>query len=132
MNSLQGEIESIQVQGELSLVKVIVPGAVLSTIVIDTPATAPYLVSSGKVRVLFKETEVIVAKGVNLAISLQNRLPGVILSIEYGELLGKLTLETQAGKVTSIITTNAIRQLELLQGDRVMAMIKTNEIMLSK
>ena len=131
MNSLQGEIESIQAQGALSLVKIMVPGAVLSTVVIDTPATAPYLVSSGKIQVLFKETEVIIAKGADLAISLQNRLPGVISSIEHGELLGKLTIETQAGKITSIITTNAIRQLELVQGDRVTAMIKTNEIMLS-
>ena len=132
MNIVPGKIESVRVHGSLSLVRIKVPGAVLSAVVIDTPGTAPYLAEGGAVKVIFKETEVVIGKGTDHIISLQNRLPGSIRSIEVGELLSKLTLDTEAGGITSIITANAVQQLQLKKGDKVTAMIKTNEIMLSK
>lgn len=133
MNNLKGNIESVTTSGHLSLVKVNVSGITLSAIVIDTPESASYLKEGNALNVVFKETEVIVAKGtVAHQISLQNKILGKINHIESGELLSKVVASTNVGDVTSIITTNAVRQLQLNIGDEVTVMIKTNEIMLSE
>ena len=132
MNTLVGKIENVTVNGSLSLIQVMVQQNLMSAIVIDTPKTALYLKKGNNVKVIFKETEVIIGKGTAHQISLQNKLTGKIAHIESGELLSKLTLETSAGKITSIITTNAVVNLKLKVGDEVTAMIKTNELMLSE
>lgn len=132
MNILKGKIEAITVNGSLSLVHVKVKDTRLSAIVIDTPETVSYLKIGHSIDVIFKETEVIIGMGVEHQISLQNKLEGTVQSIESGSLLSKLILDTQAGQVTSIITTNAVKQLGLQTGSQITAMIKTNEMMLSE
>ncbi|MDN5200111.1 TOBE domain-containing protein [Fulvivirgaceae bacterium BMA10] len=131
MNILKGEITEIESQGNLSLVKIQVGQTVLKSIVIETPATSNYLTRGNPVNVLFKETEVVIGKDINGHISLQNQLLCTINAIEKGKLLSKLTLEYNSEKIISIITTGAVDQLSLQKGDTVMAMVKTNEIMLS-
>ena len=131
MNILKGEIESVSVKNSLSLVKIRSSNIPLSVIVIDTPESAPYLKAGNMVKVIFKETEVIIGKNTSHEISLQNKLTGKITSIDSGELLSKLNINTNAGKVISVITSNAVKQLELEVGSMVTAMIKTNEMMLS-
>ncbi|MBI9064974.1 MAG: TOBE domain-containing protein [Marinilabiliaceae bacterium] len=132
MNVLTGQIETITIQGSLSLVRVLVDQIPLTAIVIDTPETAAYLVPDNVIKVIFKETEVIVGKGGDHQISLQNRLSGRIHAIETGQLLSRLVIDTHAGQVVSVITANAVEQLALKVGSEVTAMIKTNEIMLSQ
>ncbi len=133
MNVLKGKIESINESEHLSLVKVRIGAIFLTAIVIDTFKTAPYLVKDRDIQVIFKETEVIIGKGRSdeHRVSLQNRLEGKISSIVPGELLSKVILATDVGEVRSIITSNAVKQLDLQIGDSVTAMIKTNEMMLS-
>ena len=104
----------------------------MKSIVIETPASCSYLAKGKSVNVLFKETEVVIGKGNNLAISLQNRLTCTIKHIEKGVLLTKLTLATQNTEIFSIITTDAVTQLDLKVGEQVVAMVKTNEVMLSE
>ncbi len=104
----------------------------LSAIVIDTPENSPYLQEGNSINVIFKETEVILGKGNDLEISLQNKINGTVESIENGELLSRLTLQTEVGKLISIITSRAVGQLCLETGSEVVAMIKTNEIMLAE
>jgi len=131
VNILDGEIESIQVNGSLSLVKIKLGDVRLTSIVIDTPDSSNYLKIKNKVKVIFKETEVILGKGENLHISLQNKIVGQVQSIESGALLSKVILKTSAGTITSIITADAVQQLETTLDSKVTAMIKTNEMMLS-
>jgi len=132
MNLLSGEIENLRVKSSLTLVNLKVGQTRLTTIVIDTPETAPYLRIGNSVTVIFKETEVIIGKGTEHHISLQNKLVGTIQSIESGDLLSRLAMDTDAGKVVSVITTNAVNELQLKPGTQITAMIKTNEIMLTE
>jgi molybdate transport system regulatory protein len=131
MNILQGTIDKIKVFQNLTHVRVQVAEYFFSTIVIDTPATAVYLKPGFNVKVLFKETEVVMGKGDLSKISLQNKIQGTIKHVDKGELLSKVILETKIGEIASIITTNAVNQLDLSPGTEACAMIKTNEIMLS-
>ena len=132
MNIITGNIESVAVNQALSLVKVSAGGLHFTTIVIDTPETAPYLVPGNTVKVIFKETEVILSPNANCKISLRNQIPGKIIRIDSDKLLSKLVIDSVVGKITSIITTNAVNQLGLEEGKDVFAMIKTNELMLSE
>lgn len=132
MNSFQGNISDIEVSGSLSLVTVRVNSEIsLKAIVIETPDTAPYLARGTEINVIFKETEVVIGLENNLPISLQNRINGTVASIEKARLISKIVLQTSAGNIGSVISTEAIRQLKLRKGLPVTAMIKLNEIMLS-
>lgn len=132
MNTLVGTITKIETSDSLSLVEVTVGAITLKTILIETDNTAPYLKKGNSINVIFKETEVVIGKGINHQVSMQNKIPGTILEIEQGGLLSKLTIETTVGKIKSIITSNAVEQLTLAVGEKVVAMIKTNEIMISE
>ena len=131
MNSLQGKIAEVKVHESLSLVKVEVAGQLFSAIVIDTPDTVDYLREGVQVNLIFKETEVILASGEELRISLQNRFFGKVKSVASGDLLSKVVVDSAQGDITSIITTNAVRQLGIEQGMKITALVKTNEMMLS-
>ncbi|HTB99151.1 MAG TPA: TOBE domain-containing protein [Ferruginibacter sp.] len=131
MNILIGTITSIQSHDDLSLVKVISDGITLTTIILDTPATTDYLTIEKNVKLLFKETEVIIAKSLDLNISVQNRIPCKIESIIAGTILSQINLSFGQIIIKSIITSDAVKQLALKENDIVLALIKTNEISLS-
>jgi molybdate transport system regulatory protein len=132
MNILKGHIEEIKVNGDLSIVRVNVAGSVFSTIVIDTPETASFLKLKNEVKIIFKETEVIIGVGDMSGISLRNKIVGTVSRIDADILLSKLTLTTALGEISSIITSNAVEQLKIKLGMEVTAMVKTNELILSK
>jgi molybdate transport system regulatory protein len=131
MNTLLGTITEITTEDSLSLVKIKVENTVFTSIVIDTPETAHYLKTGNGLKVLFKETEVILAKNIAGIISLQNKIDCIIDSFEKGKLLCKVVLIFGTAKITSVITRNAFDQLEIQENDEITAMIKTNEISLS-
>jgi molybdate transport system regulatory protein len=132
MNILKGTIEKLTISGSLTLIGIKVDTIDMSAIVIDTPKTAPYLKIGNTITVVFKETEVIIGKGNTDEISLRNKFKGTIEILESKELLSKLTINTNVGKISSIITTNAVKQLKLELGTAVTAMVKTNEILISE
>ncbi len=131
MNTLRGSIIGIETFGSLSLVKVQVGTNTMTSIVIDSAETTPYLHLNNAVKVLFKETEVVMGKGDITNISLQNRLAGTISKMALGDLLARIEMETDVGQITSIITRNAVESLGLQVGEEALAMIKTNEVMLA-
>ena len=132
VNRLQGTITDIKSEGSLSIVKVQCEGIVFSSIVIDTPESKSYLRVNEPINLVFKETEVIIGKGDVSKISLRNKLHGKVEEIERNNLLAKLTIKTNVGIIYSVITSNAVNNLQIVPGDEVWAMIKTNEVMLSK
>lgn len=132
MNTLTGKIEQIEVNGSLSLVSIKVGPCAFKSIVLETPETVDFLIPDGRINVLFKETEVVISTDKNPQISLRNKMKATIKEIEQGKLLAKISLDTNAGDVVSIITTNAVKQLKLGVGSSVLAMVKTNEVLLSK
>ncbi len=130
MNSFQGTITSLAGSNTISLVKVLVKDTSVSALFINNSEQA--LFSEGqKVRVIFKETEVIMAKGDVSNISLQNKFSGKVTAIETSKVLSKIEIDSQIGNVQSIITSNAVKQLDIKVGDAVHAMVKTNEILLA-
>ncbi|MDO9274230.1 MAG: TOBE domain-containing protein [Lutibacter sp.] len=131
MNILKGNITSIKGSESLSLVKNAVGSTIFTSIIIDTPESETYFKTGNSVKVYFKETEVIIAKNEPLNISIQNKIICIIDSIRNGEILSELQLSFGEFTIKSIITTNAVKILNLKNGDTVLALIKTNEVSLS-
>lgn len=131
MNILPGTIREIKTHGNLTLVRIAVSDITFTSIVIETPATATYLKPGTAIQVMFKETEVIIAK-TSQDISLQNRIPVRITEITKGQLLSQLLLQFHDYKICSVITSNAVNQLQLKPGSEVIALVKTNEVMLAE
>lgn len=137
MNVLDGEVAGLKTEEGISLVKVQVGTLLFTAIVLDSPASSPYLAPGHPVKLLFKETEVIIAKGAMPLISVRNRIGCRVEKISEGLLLCELTLvfESSPGgrkwEIRSIITREACEQLDLREEDAVIALIKTNEVSLS-
>jgi molybdopterin-binding protein len=133
MNSLKGHISGITTNGSMSIVSLTLGASItLKSIVIDTPQTATYLREGTPLNLLFKETEVVIGIPENSLTSIQNRIPATLVRIENGVLLTKLELKSAAGNIVAIAGSEAIREMQLQEGDEVVAMIKLNEIMLSE
>lgn len=130
MNQLRGRIVGIESNDHVSLVDVEISGDTFSAMLLETPESASYLLIGNEVQVLFKETEVSLAKNLSGLISLRNRVHGSVRSVRRGAILSEVVLDYRGQTLTSIITTRSIRRLDIKQGDEVEALIKANEVSL--
>jgi molybdate transport system regulatory protein len=131
MNKLKAEIIHIESNAHMSLVDLAIGKDVLSATLLETPEQVDYLKIGKQVTVLFKETEVSLAKGLTGLISLRNRLRATVNHIERGEILSAVSLDYQNHPLTSVITTRGMDRLKLKVGDVVEALIKANEVVLT-
>ena len=130
MNKLTGKIVLVESSSHMSMVDIDVSGDVFSSIVLETPASASYLKQGGSVTLLFKETEVSIAKNLSGQISLRNRFKATIKRIEKSDILTKVVLNYKAQEIISIISTRSSQKLRLADGDGVEWLVKTNEVSL--
>ena len=130
MNRLKGQIGAIDHSSHMSLVDVAVGGDIFTATLLETPESADYLRVGSSVTLLFKETEVSLAKSLSGLISLRNRIAVAIRSIERGDILSAVELDYRGNTLKSVITTRAVERLQLTAGDQVEALIKANEIAL--
>jgi len=132
MNRLRGQISGIESNGHVSLVDVTVNDNTFACILLEAPDSSPYLAVGNEVDVLFKETEVSLAKNLSGLISLRNRIHGTVRTIRKGEILSEVVLDCGGYPVTSIITSRSIVRLDIKEGDEVEALIKANEVALTE
>lgn len=133
MNRLSGQIEAIETQGSVAIVDVKLGALSLTALLLGGAEQLASWRSGQAVDLLFKETEVALAKNLSGQISLRNRLPGRIADIEWGQVLTRVRLqldEAQAAPVSSVITTRSARKLQLAVGDSVEGLVKSNEMSL--
>lgn len=130
MNRLRGQITGIESNGHVSLVDVAIGDDTFAAILLESPDSAPYLIAGNQVQVLFKETEVSLAKNLSGEISLRNRVRATVREIRRGEILSEVVLDYRGQALTSIITSRAVKRLSLQQGDEVEALVKANEVSL--
>src|SRR6476620_1256469 len=64
------------------------------------------------------------------AISGRNKLLGTVTKVQYEGLLAQVTMSISGQFVTSIITRDACRELNLKKGTRAFALIKATEVMI--
>ena len=67
-----------------------------------------------------------------MKLSARNKLPGIIERIEVDGLTAKVTLRVGDNCIVSVITREAVEDMELRVGDSVSAVIKSSSVMLAK
>lgn len=132
MNKLPGKITQIQQSGAILLVDIDVEGHGFSAFLIESASQPEWLRDGNEVDVVFKETEVSLAKNLSGIISMRNRMKCTVRQIERGELLSKVSLKFNHFDLTSAITTRSVNALKLETGDEVEALVKANEVSLMK
>lgn len=130
MNQLRGRVAAVQCNGHLSLVDVAVDDDVFTAILLETPQHSPYLSVGTTVTLLFKETEISLAKNLSGLISLRNRFAATVRGIEKGTILSEVTLDYKGHPLVCVVTTRAADRLALAVGDEVEALVKANEMSL--
>ncbi len=68
-----------------------------------------------------------------MTISARNRIEGVVKAVEKGEVASTVKIEvTKPVTITTMITKEAVEELGLKEGDKVEAVIKATEVLVSK
>ena len=132
MNKLKGKIKDIQSSDNISIIQVDVDGHVFSSIVLEGKKGPTNYKIEDSVTLLFKETEVGLAKNLTGIISLRNRFKAVIKKVDKGPILAKITLNYKDHTVESIISAQSANQMKLKEKDEVEWLVKTNEVTLMK
>jgi len=66
------------------------------------------------------------------AVSGRNQLVGRIAEVKISGLLAKVVLEIGDQRITSIITSDAVREMQLRKGQTAAALIKSTEVMITR
>jgi molybdopterin-binding protein len=77
-----------------------------------------------------RRTEVAERRATFRRISGRNQLVGRVVAIKTSGLIAQITLSIGEQRITSIITTDAVREMRLRRGDTVAALIKSTEVMI--
>ncbi len=129
MNRLDGKVQEVVVEGNLSLIKVAVQDIFLHVLVIETPDTVSYLQQGKELCLMCKETEVILAHHHCMDLSIPNRIPCTIQKITEGTLLSKVELQFDHIPIAAIVLNQSLANMKLKEGDPVIAMVKVTEVM---
>lgn len=128
MNRLPGTISAVDVHGSIALVEATVGSHRLAATLIGAGDEVQTWHGGMPVVLLFKETEVSLAKNLSGLISMRNRMPCTVTAVDRGKLLTKVALDFNGHAITSVITTRSSLALELAVGDAVEGLVKANEM----
>lgn len=132
MNSIPGTIAAIDTDGSLSLVDIdVAEGTTMTALIVETPECCPWLRTGHTVQVVFKETEVSIARDLSGLISLRNRFPATVSNIRCSGMLAEICLDFVGQQIISIITNRSAQRLQLKTGDQVEWLVKANEVSLT-
>ena len=67
-----------------------------------------------------------------MSTSIRHRLPGTIEKIVSDKVVSEVVIRTEAGIVTSIITTGSVERMNLKEGDNVFAIMKATSVSIEK
>jgi molybdopterin-binding protein len=64
--------------------------------------------------------------------SARNRLPGTVTAIKRGDIVSQVEVRVGDNHIVSVITSEAVDDLQLREGDSVIVMVKSTEVMIGK
>ncbi|MEK7434498.1 MAG: TOBE domain-containing protein [Cyanobacteriota bacterium] len=127
MNKIEGIISKIESSGNISLIHIDVEKDTFYSIIINIEE---YIQIGKKITLLFKETELIVAKNISQEISISNKFMVNVEKIEKDNIISKLYLEYKKQILVSLLITKDLEKLDLKEGESIIAFLKASEIIL--
>lgn len=128
MNRFSGSIAELDIAGSVLLLVVAVGAQRYTAIMVGSQDEFQGWRRGMPVTLLFKETEVSLAKELSGMISMRNRMPGCIAAIERGRLLTRVRFDVDGTAIESVITTRSCDAMRLTVGDAVEGLVKSNEM----
>ena len=128
MNKLTGFIKDIKSYDDILEISIDVKGKIFTSLIISSNEI--YKLGE-KINILFKETEVMIAT-VFSKVSARNAFICKINDIKNGEILSSISFDFYGNKIVSIITKNALLDLNCKENEEFMWFIKSNEITIQK
>jgi len=64
--------------------------------------------------------------------SARNRLPGVVTEVKLGTVMAQIGIRIGDNQIDAVITRDSAEEMNLQEGDRVFAVIKSTEVMVNK
>jgi molybdate transport system regulatory protein len=132
-NQLLGEIELIDLgQVNASVYIKLKSGYTMISVITIGAVENLELKVGDEVLAIIKSSSILITTDLSLNISARNKLLGVIKNIHDGEINSEVIIDIDGDLMASIVTKNATNNLELKVGDKVTAIIKSNDIMIAK
>lgn len=128
MNRLSANIAAVDIHGSIALVEAAVGAHRFTATLIGASDEVKNWTTGMPVTLLFKETEVSLAKNLSGLLSMRNRIPCTVTAVEHGKLLTKVSLNFNGDRIESIITTRSSHALSITPGDIVEGLVKANEM----
>ncbi len=132
MNQINGQILSIDHEGSIALLDIMLGELRLSATILGEAQTLGLWKVGQQVQLQFNEMEVAIAKNLSGHISLRNRLPGTIVALEPGRILTRVRFQMRVAEVdmliNAVITTRSAKHLQLAVGDYIEGLVKSNEM----
>lgn len=128
MNELRATVTQIQNLDNLNLVELEHENILLTMINLELDN----LKVNDEVILCVNSSHISIAKEFKGEISLSNKLPCTIDTIDKGELLSSLKINIHNTYFTSIITTKSVNRMNLNLGDEVLALIKASDLQIKR
>lgn len=125
MNKIRTKVEKIAENGGISKIEGRFGAQKLVAVALELPS---HIAEGKEAFFVFKETEVGLAKNLSGEISFSNRFEGRIARVETGSMLAKISIDIEGANISSIITSDAAKRLNLASGDVVTAFVKATEV----
>ena len=131
MNNLKGTIVKVNANGHLWRVVAKVGAAEITAALLDFAKSASTPLIGKSVIVSFKEAETALALEVHLnALSIRNRLACRVAAVEDDGILANVNLDYEGSLLCALITSESVKDLEVVPGKAVNALIKSTEVMI--
>jgi molybdate transport system regulatory protein len=129
-NQLDGTILSVSRGEAMAAVKTrLSSGQDLTAAITRESADELQLIAGLPVTMLVKATDVALATGAVGDVSIRNQLPGRITSLTGGAAMTTLKVAVDGGgALTAVVTNDAVNDLDLSEGDEVVALVKATEV----
>jgi molybdate transport system regulatory protein len=133
-NQISGTIANIQKGTAMSVVTVSANGHTITSAITNGAVEDLGLKKNDSVVALVKATEAIIAKGDAgaMKVSARNKISGRVTDIRKGPAMASGAVDAGELKLTTAITTLAVDDLQLKQGDQVTTLFKATEVILQK
>jgi molybdate transport system regulatory protein len=133
-NLISGTIANIQSGAAMSVVSVSANGHTIVSAITNHAIQELGLKTNDSVVALIKATEAIIAKGDAgaMKMSARNKLSGRVSDVRKGPAMASVTVDAGQLKLTTAITSQAVDELQLKQGDQVTTIFKATEVMLQR
>ena len=108
-------------------------GTKLNASITNTSVENMDLKAGEKVVCFFKASNVLIATGNMPSISARNKIVGDIKEIKIGAVNSEIIMNVGNGdEIAAVITNDDVKELGLVAGEKAIAIIKANEVMIAK